>query len=100
MSSGSRQRGGGCPSVSSFAGLCYLAVTTLRPLRRSEMRKCLSLLLLGALAALPMSAPLSAQQTGSIQGTVTGPDGGVLPGVTVEASGDVGAPPPPPPATH
>jgi hypothetical protein len=49
------------------------------------MKKCLPLLLLGALAALP----LSAQQTGSIQGTVTGPDGGVLPGVTVEASGDV-----------
>ncbi|HET9768952.1 MAG TPA: TonB-dependent receptor, partial [Thermoanaerobaculia bacterium] len=49
------------------------------------MKKSLPLLLLGALAVLP----LSAQQTGSIQGTVTGPDGGVLPGVTVEASGDV-----------
>ena len=49
------------------------------------MRKSLALLLLGALAALP----LHAQQTGSIQGTVTGPDGGVLPGVTVEASADV-----------
>lgn len=46
------------------------------------MRKCLPLLLLGALAALPIGA----QQTGSIQGTVTGPDGGVLPGVTVEAT--------------
>lgn len=49
------------------------------------MKRCLPLLLLGALAALPATA----QQTGSIQGTVTGPDGGVLPGVTVEASGDV-----------
>jgi len=49
------------------------------------MRKCLPLLLLGALAALPIGA----QQTGSIQGTVTGPDGGVLPGVTVEASSAV-----------
>ncbi len=49
------------------------------------MKRCLSLLLLGALAALPATA----QQTGSIQGTVTGPDGGVLPGVTVEATGNV-----------
>ncbi|MCH9650635.1 MAG: carboxypeptidase regulatory-like domain-containing protein [Deltaproteobacteria bacterium] len=33
--------------------------------------------------------PVFAQQTGSISGKVTGPDGDALPGVTVEAKGDV-----------
>jgi hypothetical protein len=41
-----------------------------------------------ALACLAV-APLAAQGTGSITGTVTGPDGSGLPGVTVEATSDV-----------
>jgi len=41
------------------------------------------------IGALLIGAPLFGQQTGSISGTVTGPEGGALPGVTVEARGDV-----------
>jgi len=33
--------------------------------------------------------PVFGQQTGTITGTVTSPDGDAIPGVTVEASGDV-----------
>ena len=55
--------------------------------KRHSLRS-LSLVVLFALAA--MIAPLtSAQQTGSISGTVTSADGGGLPGVTVEASSNV-----------
>ncbi len=39
--------------------------------------------------ALLLSLPALAQQTGAIVGTVTDADGGGLPGVTVEANGDV-----------
>jgi hypothetical protein len=49
------------------------------------MTKRLVLLAAGVVAALPALA----QQTGSIGGTVTTDDGGVLPGVVVEASSDV-----------
>jgi Carboxypeptidase regulatory-like domain len=44
------------------------------------------LLLAGAML---ICAPAFAQLTGSVSGQVTGPDGDALPGVTVEASGDV-----------
>jgi hypothetical protein len=50
-------------------------------------RRRFSLLLL-SLLLLP-AAPLLAQQTGAIRGTVTDAQGGVLPGVTVEARSDV-----------
>lgn len=41
------------------------------------------------LSLFVLAAPLLAQQTGSISGIVTGTDGSVLPGVTVEASSNV-----------
>ena len=49
------------------------------------MRKWLALSCALALAAVPALA----QQTGSISGKVTDPDGGALPGVTVEATSPV-----------
>jgi len=49
------------------------------------MKQRFLLFVAGALAALPALA----QQTGSIAGRVTSGDGGVMPGVTVEASGSV-----------
>jgi hypothetical protein len=48
------------------------------------MRRTLGVLFLAAWAA-----PLFAQQTGSISGTVTATDGSLLPGVTVEARSEV-----------
>ncbi len=50
------------------------------------MKRLLSLLALGCLCALPV---LGQQQSGSISGKVTSPDGDPIPGVTVQASGDV-----------
>lgn len=47
------------------------------------LRLCLSISLMA------LSAPLFAQQTGSIAGNVTATDGSVLPGVTVEARSNV-----------
>ncbi len=47
------------------------------------LRMCLSLSLVS------LSAPLFAQQTGSIAGNVTATDGAILPGVTVEARSNV-----------
>ncbi len=49
------------------------------------MKRFLRLVALGALAAYPALA----QQTGSIVGKVTSPDGGALPGVTIQAEADV-----------
>jgi hypothetical protein len=49
-----------------------------------------ALILTGLLLALVLAVtPATAQQTGAITGTVTSSDGQPLPGVTVEASGDV-----------
>ena len=45
--------------------------------------------ILGALCLAAWAAPLFAQQTGSISGTVTATDGSLLPGVTVEARSEV-----------
>src|SRR5688572_31223430 len=49
--------------------------------------RMLRVLVIGTLVLLPVSA--SAQQTGAISGKVIDTGGGVLPGVTVEASSDV-----------
>jgi hypothetical protein len=50
------------------------------------MRRTLGLFALACLCALPV---LAQTQTGSISGKVTSPDGDAIPGVTVQASGDV-----------
>jgi hypothetical protein len=50
-----------------------------------NMRKLWSV----ALLCLAAAAPAWSQQTGSISGRVTSPDGDGMPGVTVTAAGDV-----------
>ena len=59
------------------------------PSRPKALLQTLRLLLLIVMATcLALATPGMAQQTGSITGTVSGPDG-ALPGVTIEADGDV-----------
>ncbi len=48
-----------------------------------------ALRLITSMALLALTAPLFAQQTGSISGKITDTNGGVLPGVTVEARSNV-----------
>ncbi len=48
-----------------------------------------ALRILLSLSLLALTAPLFAQQTGSVSGTVTATDGAILPGVTVEARSGV-----------
>src|SRR5687767_3330708 len=56
--------------------------------RRSPMVSSRAVRIL-ILSLLVPAAPLLAQQTGAIRGTVTDSQGGALPGVTVEASSNV-----------
>ena len=53
------------------------------------MKNFLRSLSLVVILASFISVPILANQTGSIRGTVTGPDGSPLAGVTIEARGDV-----------